>query len=455
MSEDDQPTQHAHARRHRGILLAVGTGLGSRLITLLAPLLVIPLMLDHLGTTLFGVWATAVSFTALAAFADLGLGNGLLTRLSACLAHGQVADARRYVGAAYLVLTAAGLVSLLLSLGTLAVLSRLAAPGTTLADPVAVQVVGTTLAVFSLSLPLVVVQRVQYAAHRAWAANAWQVVGALLGVGLTWAAVTADLSAPIVVLTSVAGVHVASIANTVTYFAGAGRAHRPVPVAPRSHYATDLLRLGSRFLLLGVLTGVALNVDNLLVAGLLDVEAVTPFSVATRLFSVLSLVATMVGLALWPAIAEGLARRDAAWVARTVRIACAASVLLVLAAGAVLLATRTSLLELWLDGDVVIPLALGLGLVVWSALLACAAPYFAVQNSTGRLGVQYAGWVAYLALSIPLKVLFVKAVGSAGIPAAACAAYVCTLLPAAVFGTRAALHTGGAGRPEQRAAHAI
>jgi O-antigen/teichoic acid export membrane protein len=453
MSESGGAHAHTRARRHRSVLLAVGSGLGSRLVALLAPLLVIPLMLDHLGTTLFGVWATAVSVTALAAFADLGLGNGLLTRLSACLARGEVEDARRYVGAAYLVLTGAGIGLLLLSGGALLLVSGLAAPGTTLADPVAVQVVGTTLAVFCLSLPLVVVQRLQYAAQRAWAANAWQVAGAFLGVGLTWAAVTAELPVPVAVLASLAGVPLAALVNSVTYFAGAGRAYRPVLTAPGSHFATDLLRLSSRFLLLGVLTSVALNVDNVLVAGLVEVEAVTPFSIATRLFSVLTLVATMVGLALWPASAEALARRDTAWVASTVRFACAASLVLVLAAGAVLLAARSALLELWLDGDVVIPLALGVGLVAWSTLLACAAPFFSVQNSIGSLRLQYAGWAAFLALSVPLKVVLVQAVGSAGIPAAACAAYLCTLLPAAVLGSRAALRSTEAAHSEQRAAH--
>ncbi|MDK3257127.1 lipopolysaccharide biosynthesis protein [Blastococcus capsensis] len=441
MSENNGARARARARRHRGLLVAVGSGLGARLVGLLAPLLVIPLVLEDLGPTLFGVWATAVSLTALAAFADLGLGNGLLTRLSACLARDEIDDVRRYVGAAYVVLTGVGTALLLVSGTTLFLLGRFAPPGTTLADPVARQVVATTLAVFCLSLPLVVVQRLQYAAQRAWAANAWQVAGAFLGVLLTWAAVTVDVSEPAVVLASVAGVPVAALVNTLTYFRGAGRDHRPIlPSAVRDRFTTDLLGLSSRFLALGVLTSIALNVDNLLVAGALGVEAVTSFSIATRLFSVLTLVATMVGLALWPACAEALARHDVAWVVPLVRRACAASVVLVLAAGAVLLTARSAVLELWLDGAVVIPVALGAGLVAWSALLAGAAPFFSVQNSIGALRSQYTGWAAFLGLSIPLKVVLVHAVGIPGIPAAACVAYLCTLLPAAVRGARTALH---------------
>jgi len=85
----------------RALIHAITSSLLGRGVMLLAPLLIMPAMLEHLGPGLFGVWVTGTSIISLAAFMDFGIGNSLLTSLA--IYHGRLEEqsARRCIGAAY------------------------------------------------------------------------------------------------------------------------------------------------------------------------------------------------------------------------------------------------------------------------------------------------------------------------------------------------------------------
>jgi hypothetical protein len=94
------------------LVLGIGTGLGSRVLTLAAPLLTIPVTLHYLGPDLFGFWMVVSAVTSMAMFADLGLGNGLLTRLVGPIAHGDFATVKSLISSAYLTLGGIALILL-------------------------------------------------------------------------------------------------------------------------------------------------------------------------------------------------------------------------------------------------------------------------------------------------------------------------------------------------------
>ena len=70
------------ATRSRRAALSSAAGLTARGITLFVTLATIPIALNYLGTERFGVWATLAAIISLLAFADLGIGNGLVNLLA-------------------------------------------------------------------------------------------------------------------------------------------------------------------------------------------------------------------------------------------------------------------------------------------------------------------------------------------------------------------------------------
>jgi hypothetical protein len=144
---------------------------------------------------------------------------------------------------------------------------------------------------------------------------------------------------------------------------------------------------------------------------------------------------------IWPANGMALAHGDVAWVRRTTRRMIVLSGVIVGTAGLGLVACGDRLLRLWIgEVDVsMVPVAVLGGLALWSFLVAVTSPSNMVQNSVGLLRPQFVGWFAFLLLATALKVWALHAFWLPGLPAAACVAYLLTMVPASVVGYRRAL----------------
>ena len=228
--------------RARALLQSIIGSVGGRAATLLAPFLVMPVMLEHLGPRDFGVWMTAIAVTNIAQFADLGIGNGLLTRLSAAFARDDQDAIRADIASGYAVLCAVALPLVIAGLVLM-----------TLAGPDVSPIYGATLAAFAVSIPASVIQRVLYAAQQVVRANMWQIAAAALSVGTTFAAIGAEWSGAAVVLAYALVAPVMMVVAAIVTFV-----QRP-EIAPRlaaisGSAVRSLMGLGSRFLVLAILT---------------------------------------------------------------------------------------------------------------------------------------------------------------------------------------------------------
>lgn len=426
--------------RTAALAWGIATGFGSRLLTLVAPLLTLPVTLSYLGAEVFGFWMVIVSITSMAMFADLGLGNGLLTSLGGVAAERDSAKAKVLISTAYL--TLAGVSLLMLTAVWLVVpnldLPRILGAAAELDSEVIQAVAILCLSAFAFSIPLSLIQRIQYAFQEAWKSNLWQVAGAAATVIAVYVTAWLDLGYLPVIAVSAFTMPATLLFNNIVYFAGRQEL-RPSIACLSKRAAGSLLRIGLAFFGLSILTSIALNVDNVIVSNLADLATVSGFAIATKLFSLLGLAVTLVALPLWPANADALARGDINWVKKMTLRMSVISVAAVGLGGALLVIVRAPVLTLWLGREHTISLSLAISLVVFSILTAFSSAYFTVQNSVGRIGLQFAGWGMFLLVSIPLKIYLYRLIGLPGIPLGASLAYMIALVPVALVGYRATI----------------
>lgn len=389
--------------RNRGVLTGILGGLVGRSVSLLAPFVVMPAMLQYLGASVFGFWMTAVSLTSMALFVDFGIGNGLLTKLSRAIGSADHAGVRGYIASAYVVLTVIALA--LLSILALAVIGTQTVLPVLLGHVVpsgSLSVFVVCLVTFFIGVPASVIQRVMYASQKAWVSNIWQILAAVLSVILCLVSIQAGLS-PWKVIAAYALPPVLIMVVSTIHFFGMYPQWRPRIDDFSKEYAADLLSIGSRFLILSVITSIALNVDNLIIVQRLGAAAVTEYAVPAKLASLLGLVVTALFLPLWAANGEALARQDYAWVKRTTLRMSLFGGLAVLVAGGVLLVLSDAIIHFWMgrefDGQFPVLMLLS----VLSVFMAFTSPFNMVLNSLGSVKPQLVAWMLFLVVSVLLK----------------------------------------------------
>jgi O-antigen/teichoic acid export membrane protein len=436
---DSVADRRAPSGRSSRLTSGVATSLLSRGASMAVPVILIPLTYRYFGPTQYAAWATIVATTSMFLWADLGLGNGLLTKVTPLLAAGDLERARELVSTAYAVLGAVALLLVGALAGSTQVVSWAALLGLDGAEQVS-PTVFIVLGMMLLNIPLSLVQRVQYAAGEVVSSNLIQLAGPAVSLLFGIAGVAAGWPFLWLVGLIAAGPLAANAAAAITFYRRRPEL-RPRVIRVRSSSARPLLTMGLAFLFIQVCSSVAMNADPVIAAHVVGVAGLDDFSVTTRVFLLLGGLLTVITLPLWPAAAEALATGDVLWVRRvTLRISAVGSAL-VLVSGLVIVGLGDPVMRVLLGAEYQPDRSLMIGLVLLWTIVAAASPMFMVQNSVGLLRPQFVAWPIFLAVSLALKYVVAQRWGIEVIPVLGAALYGCVLLPTAIVGYRRATRT--------------
>ncbi|NEN05450.1 lipopolysaccharide biosynthesis protein [Diaminobutyricibacter tongyongensis] len=435
--------------RGQRLLGGIASSAVSRGTAAIAPIITVPVALTALGVEGYGAWSAALALTAFTAFADLGIGAGLMTRLSASIASGDVVRSRRLVSSAY---TALGLVVTLALILLWA--SSAFVPWARVVGGVGSEANGevgaialVTLTGFILNVIAGLIVRVQYAAQEVARSNLWQASGSVAGIIAVL--VAASLGATGAVFVAVAAFVPILVAgmNAVLFFSGkVGKQFRPSVRDFHLSTTRDLASIGGRFLTISITMSVALGVDSWIVAQTSSLSQVPEYAIPARVFAMVGTLVSVLTIPLWPTSAEALSAGDTAWVRRTARRMTMITPAIVGAASVIAVVAAPFAFNVWLGGKVPIDFFLLAGLALWNVVQACVAPAFMVQNAAGVLRPQMIGYAVLLAI-FPVKWIVASTLGFAWLPLVTSIAYVLIIWPAAWVGYRRALN-----RPSEVAA---
>jgi len=421
-------------RLRRVAATAVASALAAVVQTIVA-LVTVRVCLAYLGTEEYGLWMAIASTTAMLAFADFGMGNGLLNAIAAADGRNDVAAATAATSSAVLLLTGIGtILAILLAVSypfmRWDVMFRVSGPLSGMAP----RVMAITLGCAVLALPLGIVQRLQLGQQRGYLNGIWSGVGSLLGFAGLLVAIRARATLPWLALSVAGAPVVALLLNAVALF-GVGRPGlRPRIRAASVEQMRSLLGAGFLFFAIQLAGITGYQLPTLVVAHLLGPSAVTTLMVPFRLFMLMPGFAGFFLTPLWPAYREALERGDASWVSRTVRrsaIICLAGT----AAWSVILVFLGPLvLRWWVGSAVVAPMALRVGLAAWATLTGLGGPIAMFLNGAGALRFQaLCAWLMAVA-SVALCLVLIPRFGVAGVPFAMVAAQaVFIIVPSLLF----------------------
>ena len=436
-SFDTETAEGRAAERYRRAAWSALAAAAARTVAVVVSLISIPVALGHLGPEQYGLWVTLSASTAMLAFADFGLGNGLMNAVANAYGGDDRTAAQRAISSAFLMLTL--IASFVIGALGLAYGHVPWATALNTSSEAAAAQAGPAVLVFILcfavSLPLNLVQRIQFGYQEGFEASLWTALGSILSLaGLLVGIQVFDATLPWLVLALAGGPVVANALNSIVLFT-----RRHPDLRPRLRFATRaeglrLVRIGVLFFVLQLAVAVAFQSDVVVAARILGPSGAAEYSVTLRLFFLIPTIVSMVLLPLWPAYGEAIKRGDLTWLKRTLARTTAMAAIAAGVSSAFLLVFGREVLRAWLGPIFEPPFMLLLGMALWAIVFSAFTSISMVLNGASIIGFQVVTATMMAATSITASITLGMRFGISGIIWGTLLSYVaCTALPTAWY----------------------
>jgi len=360
---------------------------------------------------------TISSTIAMFAFADLGIGNGLVNALADAHGRDDRESASSYVSSAFCALLVVG--------GIVALAFGACYPFVpwarvfNVSSPLAIAEAGPAVAVFIgsfvVSMPLGVVQRIRMGYQEGFIDSAWTTAGSVGAFAAVLAAVKLRVGLPGLVFAMAAVPALVQILHAGVLFGRQSPWLRPRLRLVHRAAVSRVMRTGGYFFILQIAGAVAFQSDSLILAQMLGPEAVTQYAVPMKLFQLAPMILGFTYAALWPAYGESIARGDVQWARKTLNRSLIVTVGLAAPISVLLVIVGPALIDLWV-GPAVAPTFLVLtGMGTWATILAISGSIATFLNGIGVLRFQATMAVLMMVANVVLSILLTRALGVSGV----------------------------------------
>lgn len=418
--------------------MAAASMVGARGVALVTALVTVPLALSYLGPERYGMWMTLSSLIALLTFADLGLGNGLLTAIAKGQGTGDRVAAARDTASAFWALSG---VAILLLLMLLFSYNSIHWPALfNVESEVAAREAGPSAAVFlvciALALPPSIGTHLRNGFQEGYVGSAYVALGNLLGFGGVVAGIALRLPLPFLVVAMMGGPIVASAANLGHLFT-----KRPwlLPRWSRFEFiaAQRMLVSGSQYLALQFASALIFATDSIIAAQVLGAKAVASYAIASKLFLAPVVISTAALSSLWPAYSEAFGSGDTGWILKTFRRSVWISLTLTLPLSMLLAFWSERIVDVWVGSAVDPPRMLIVGMAAWTVVSGLGMAVGILLNALHELKAQIVSWFLAALVKIALSLLLTSSYGVAGVIWGSVIAFpICTLIPMTLYARR-------------------
>lgn len=419
-------------RRYVRIVRGIFSGLAGRGVAVIVSFFSVPLTVRYLGAERYGAWVTISTAMAWIALADFGLSSSLTNAVSEGYANDSRDLARDYVAAAFWSLAGvAALLSLIFfSVWRSVPWDRVFNVQTAQARAEVGLAVAIAFTIFVLNLPFSIIAKIYGAYQEVAVANGWTAAGNILGLaGLI--AVTQFKGGLVSLVIAVSGATLLANAISAVWLFGCSKPW----LIPRLDGVTwpairRLSSLGGMFFLIQIAALILFQTDNLIIAHYLGAAAVTPYSVAWRLFTYTILFQILASPSYWPAYAEAFARGDRAWVRRSFRMNFRFTLASTFVLALPLVFFGRWIIQKWAGSAAVPPSHLLLWMGIWSMIYGATISQSCLLASSGRVKGQAFYSMAAAGVNLVLSIVLVQKIGVTGVIIGTVGAFLtCVVVP--------------------------
>ena len=290
--------------------------------TILTSLLIVPMTIDYVNPTQYGIWLTLSGVIGWMSFFDLGLGNGFRNRFAEAKAKGDMRLAREYVSTTYF--SIGSIVTLVLTIFLIInqYINWSEVLNVEASYQAELQKIAIVVCTFTgLNMIVGIFRTLVEADQKHRISSLIQAGSSLCSLLCIW------------ILTQVSH---GSLFNLALYFSGMVcvvtaitslvmyRCSRYRMVAPsfryiRPHLIRDILSLGGQFFIIYLCLIACFSVMNIVISREVGPIAVTQYNIANKYFGIIYMVFALALTPLWSSFTDAYTKKDYIWMRSTIK----------------------------------------------------------------------------------------------------------------------------------------
>jgi len=381
-----------------------------------AGLLLVPLTLNYLTTTEYGIWITLNSILVWINSFDIGLGNGLRNKLIESFSLSDDRTSAQYVSTAYFAMTIVVffIIVVFILFNNIIDWNEVLNIPSNLVPNISVIVLSSFIC-FCLTFVLKLISSILLAKQKAALDSFLVMLGQLLAVLIFFIFKDANVGDKLFFVAFSYSISPAIIylVYYLIFFRGKNSYLLPRYRNVRRDFVKLLFNLGGQFFIIQISGLIIFSTASLLLANFFGPKAVTTYNIVFRYFNVVLLMFSVVLTPIWSATADAYIKNDTEWIKKSIRkiqyVLGAASIGLI-----IMVIFSKFILKLWVGEKIIIPTDLTIAFAIFTFVLISSSSYSSFLNGIGKLKIQVINIIIGGILFFPLTYFFCNHFGIVG-----------------------------------------
>ena len=381
--------------------------------SILIGLVLIPMTINFVNPTQYGIWLTMNSIISWFSFFDIGLGNGLKNKLAEANALKQYDKAATYISTTYAalaIISAIVFIAFLIGNKFIDWSRILNSPGGNLG-----QLTLILVGFFCIQFVAQLINTVLTASHKPAKVSLINLIGQIISLVAIYELKIHTQGSLLSLVLALAGIPILILVIANIWFYNTGyKKIAPKFSAIKLKYAKELLNTGGVFFIIQIGALILYQTDNIVITQLFGPQKVTVFNVAYKLFAVLIMSFNIILTPFWSAYTDAYVKKDFNWITetfnKTKKIWLAFSI-----AGAMILICSPIIYAVWLHGSVTVPVFVSFAMFLYTIGYNWMSVSCYLLNGLGKVRLQLYLYIFSIFFNIPLAIFFGKVIGIAGV----------------------------------------
>lgn len=380
-------------------------------------LLVVPLTINYVNPTQYGIWLTLSSIIGWVVFFDLGLGNGFRNKFAEAKTKGDIELARQYVSTTYLSLSI-----IVLFLLVIVGVSNLFLnwPSILNVDDSYLLELRNVCAIvsffFCINLVVSLFSTVLTADQKPGWADMLNAAGHVLSLIVIYFLTISSEGSLLNLALYYSGVPTILIFVCSVY---AFKFTRYKEVAPRMksvriNLVSSITNLGFQFFFISVSLIFIFQIMNIVISRELGPDAVTEYNIAYKYLYNLTILVVIIITPFWSAFTDAYYKSDFQWMERSIKKLETIWLLSVLGS-IVMILLADFFYEIWIGKDVQVHLSTTISIAIYITIFNIGHIYMYLINGIGTIRIQLIIYLVIALMAWPLMVLSCRLFGLPGV----------------------------------------